>query len=280
MYLVTGATGNVGSEVVNQLLAQGERVRVFTRNAAKVAHWGDRVEVAVGDFGKPETFAQAIKGVKSVFIVNGGPDLETFKRVIATAQADGKPRIVFLSSVLAATPELKIGKIHKDKEDTIREAGLDGKFVRAGGFMSNSYQWIGSIKADGAVYNALGDRRFPPIAPEDIAAVAVKALTENLRGEIFEVTGGELVSVAEETNILSKILGKPLRCLDVPTEAAVQGMIRNGIPAGVAAAVGESFQAFREGRSGSEMKDTVERLTGKRPMTFEGWAKKHAHRFA
>ncbi|MDX6458008.1 MAG: hypothetical protein QOE55_1705, partial [Acidobacteriaceae bacterium] len=59
MYLVTGATGNVGREVVSQLLAQGQKVRVFSRDAAKVAQWGDRVEVAIGDFTHPETFAQA-----------------------------------------------------------------------------------------------------------------------------------------------------------------------------------------------------------------------------
>lgn len=280
MYLVTGATGNVGSEVVSQLLAQGEKVRVFTRDAAKVTHWGDRVEVAVGDFSKPETFAKAVKGVKGVFIVNGGPDLETFKRLMATAQADGKPKIVFLSSITAATPELKIGKIHKDKEDAVREAGLDGKFLRAGGFMSNTYQWIGSIKAEGIVYNAFGSTQFPPVAPEDIAAVAVKTLTQNLPGEIFDVTGGEMLNVEEESGILAKILGRPLRCVDVPMEVAVQGLIRSGVPAELAAAVGESFQAFRERRSGSEMKDTVERLTGRRPMTFEAWARKHAARFA
>ena len=63
MYLVTGATGNVGSEVVGQLLAKGQKVRVFTRDAAKVAHWGNRVEVATGDFTRPETFAQALSDV-------------------------------------------------------------------------------------------------------------------------------------------------------------------------------------------------------------------------
>lgn len=280
MYLVTGATGNVGSEVVNQLLAEGEKVRVFVRDAATVAHWGNRVEVAIGDFSKPETFAKAIKGVKGVFIVNGGPNLETFKRLMATAQADGKPKIVFLSSITAATPELKIGKIHKDKEDAVRDAGLEGKFLRAGGFMSNTYQWIGSIKSEGVVYNAFGNAQFPPVAPEDIAAVAVKALTRNLPGEIFDVTGGEFLSVEEEAGILARILGRPLRCVDVSMEVAVQGLIRSGVPAELAAAVGESFQAFRERRSVSEMKDTVERLTGRRPMTFEAWAQKHATRFA
>lgn len=212
--------------------------------------------------------------------MNGGPNLETFERLMATAEADGKPKIVFLSSITAATPELKIGKIHKDKEDAIRKAGLEGKFLRAGGFMSNTYQWIGSIKAESVIYNGFGNTQFPPVAPEDIEAVAVKALTQNLQGEVLDVTGGQMLNVEEEAGILAKILGRPLRCVDVPMEVAVEGLIRSGVPAELAAAVGESFQAFRERRSGSEMKDTVERLTGKRPMTFEAWARKHATRFA
>ena len=69
MYLITGASGNVGSEVVSQLLAEGKKVRVFTRDAAKVAQWGDQVEVATGDLTSPETFAKAVSGVDGVFIM-------------------------------------------------------------------------------------------------------------------------------------------------------------------------------------------------------------------
>ena len=79
MYLVTGATGNVGREVVSQLLTKGQKVRVFTRDAAKVAHWGNRVEVATGDFTRPETFAQALSGVDGVFIMNGALDGGVFQ---------------------------------------------------------------------------------------------------------------------------------------------------------------------------------------------------------
>ena len=64
MYLVTGATGNVGREVVSQLLAQGQKVRVFTRDAAKVAQWGDRVEVTIGDFTHPEPSRKQSQGSK------------------------------------------------------------------------------------------------------------------------------------------------------------------------------------------------------------------------
>jgi uncharacterized protein YbjT (DUF2867 family) len=280
MYLVTGATGNVGSQVVAQLLDRKEKVRVFVRDPGKVAHWGDRVEVAIGDFEKPDTFARAIAGVEGGFLMNGGPDREPFRQLIAAARAQGEPRIVFLSTLLAGAPEFQIGKLHKDKEDAIRESGLPGKFIRPGGFMTNSYQWIGTIKAEGVVYNAMGTGKFAPIAPEDIAAVVVKALTvPSLSDEVFELTGSQLLSVPEQVSILADVLGKPIRCVDVPTETAIQGLIRAGIPAQVAAAVGQSFKAIRDGRA-IAVKNTVERVTGNQPKTFEAWAREHASRFA
>ena len=279
MYLVTGATGNVGSEVVDGLLKKGQKVRVFTRDAARVAKWGDMVEVAAGDFGQPETFAQAVDGVEGVFMMNGTLDGELFRRLMSIAKAKGGPRIVFLSSLFAGDPNSPIGRLHKDKEDAIRKAGLTGKFVRAGGFMTNSYQWIGTIKTEGTVYNALGDGKTAVIAPEDIAAVAVEALTApSLSEEIFEVTGSVLLSVPEQVRLLAQVLGKSIRCIEVPTEAAVQGIIRNGVPAEVAAAVGQSFEAIRDGRA-TFVKDTVARVTGNPPMTFEAWAEAHASRF-
>src|SRR5258708_7302114 len=171
MYLVTGATGNVGSEVVKQLLAKGQKVRVFTRDAAKVAHWGDRVEVAIGDFTSPETFAKAVAGVEGVFIMNGPLDGGIFRQLIAATKAQGSPRVVFLSSLFAGSPESQIGQLHKDKEDVIRASGLPGRFIRAGAFMTNAYQWLGKIKAEGVVYNAMGAGKVAPIAAEDIAAV-------------------------------------------------------------------------------------------------------------
>jgi uncharacterized protein YbjT (DUF2867 family) len=280
MYLVTGATGNVGSEVVARLVADGEQVRVFTRDPGKVAHWGDRVQAATGDFGEPESFARAIAGAEGAFLMNGGLAAESFRRLVAAAKAQGNPRIVFLSTILATTPEFQIGRLHKDKEDTIRESGLPGTFLRPGAFMTNAYQWIGTIKAEGVVYNPMGTGKAAPIAPDDIAAVAVKALTTpGLAGEAFELTGGELLSVPEQVKILADVLGKPIRCVDVPTETAVQGLVRAGLPGHVAAAVGQSFEAVRDGRA-ADLRDTVERVTGRRPKTFEAWAREHASRFA
>jgi uncharacterized protein YbjT (DUF2867 family) len=280
MYLVTGATGNVGSEVVAHLLADGEKVRVFTRDPSKVAHLGDRVQIATGDFGEPDTFARAIAGAKGAFLMNGGPDVESFRRLVAAAKAQGNPRIVFLSTNLVTQPDLQIGRHHKDKEDAIRESGLPGTFLRPDAFMTNAYRWIGTIKSEGVVYNPMGTFKAAPIAPDDIAAVAVKALTTpSLADEVFELTGGELLSVADQVEILADVLGKPIRCVDVPTETAVQDLVRAGLPAQVAAAVGQIYEAVRDGGA-SGLRDTVGRVTGRQPKTFEAWAREHASRFA
>lgn len=280
IYLVTGATGNVGSEVVSQLLARGERTRVFTRDPEKVAHLRDRTEVVAGDFGKPDSFAQAVRGVEAVFVMTQSPDQEAFARLMDRAKAAGQPRIVFLSSLAAAQPQLHIGRLHKEKEDAIRETGLAAKFVRPGGFMSNTYQWIGTINSEGVVYNPMGDARFPPIAPEDIASVAVEALVNPaLAGDVFELTGGESLSFPDQVRILAKVLDRPIRCVDIPVETAVGAFIRQGIPEPIARAVGESYAAVRDGRIVA-FTDTVEKITGHKPMTFEAWARKHAARFA
>src|SRR5882724_5998836 len=120
MYLVTGATGHVGSEVVAQLLASGQKVRVFTRDVSKVAHWAGRVQVAAGDFRIPETFARASDDVEAIFLMNGNQDPQTFARFVAAA--NGTPRIVFLSTILADTPQMEVGQLHKHMEDAIRSS--------------------------------------------------------------------------------------------------------------------------------------------------------------
>jgi uncharacterized protein YbjT (DUF2867 family) len=277
--VVTGATGNVGSEIVEDLLARGFRPRVFTRDTAKVERWGDRVEAAAGDFQKPDTFARAVSGAEAVFLMSQSPDQQAFARLIDAVKASGQPRIVFLSSLAAKQPELQIGVLHKQKEETIRTSGLPATFVRPGGFMSNVYQWIASISAEGVVYNPMGDTRFPPIAPEDIAAVAFKSLIDPALSEkTFELTGGELLSVPEQVEILAKVLGKPIRCVDITVETAIENMTRAGLPAPLARAVGESYRSVRDGGI-LGVTDTVEKVTGAKPMTFESWARKHAARF-
>ena len=280
MYLVTGATGNVGKELVDQLLASEQKVRVFVRDPGKVAHWRDRVEVAQGDFDDADSFGRAAAGTDGAFLMNGAAEVGTFPQLVETAAKQKVPRVVFLSSLFASLPGVQIGKVHAEKESAIRRAGIGGYFLRAGGFMSNALQWAPSIKAQGVVFNPTGTGKIAPIAPEDIAAVAARLLVSpNGAEESPEITGTELLTVAEQVEILSKTLGKPIRSMDVPAEAAIEGMKRNGLPSQLAAALGESIAVVRDGRA-EQATDAFERIMGRKPMTFAQWAEKHAGQFS
>ena len=79
IYLITGATGNVGSEVVAQLLGSGASARVLTRDPSKVASWAGRVEVVAGDYGDLGAFKEAVNGVDGVFLINQGADVNPFR---------------------------------------------------------------------------------------------------------------------------------------------------------------------------------------------------------
>jgi uncharacterized protein YbjT (DUF2867 family) len=280
MYLVTGATGNVGSNVVDQLLAEGEKVRVFTRDAAKVAHWGDRVQVALGDFTKPETYAAAVSGADGIFVMNIVTPIDSFRQFLEAAKTSGTPRIVFLSSLSAADSVNLVGKLHLEKEEAIHASGLPYALLRCGGFMSNAFGWLQTIKSESTVYNPMGSGKFAPIAPEDIATVAVHSLrSPQLSAETYNLTGGQLIDTPQQVEILSRLIHRPLRVVDITTETAVENMVRSGIPAPIATGVAKSFESIRDGKAAMAT-DTVAQLTGCPPLTFEDWATRHVDKFA
>jgi uncharacterized protein YbjT (DUF2867 family) len=280
MYLVTGATGNVGSNVVNQLLAQGEEVRVFAHDAAKAAHSSDRVQIALGDFTKPETYAAAVSGVEGIFLMNITTPIDSFRQLLQAAKASGNPRIAFLSSISAADPVTLVGKLHLEKEEAISESGLPYALLRCGGFMSNAFGWLQTIKSESTVYNPMGSGQYAPIAPEDIAAVAVHALrSSQLSAETYNLTGGQLIDTPQQVEILSRLINRPLHIVDITTETATENMIRSGIPEPIATGVAKSFESIRAGKAAMAT-NTVAQLTGRPPLTFEDWATRHVDKFA
>jgi len=279
MYLIVGATGNVGSEVVAQLLGAEKQVRVFTRDASKVSHLNGHLEVVVGDLMETDTFAKAVAGVEGVFLMNGPLEGEAFRRLIDATKASGNPRVVFLSTLFAAYPDSLIGQLHKDKEDVIRASGLSHSFVRAGNFMTNTFQWLETIKSEGVVYNATGEAKTAPVAPQDIAAVAVQALTKPDAPEILEVTGGELLTVPEQVDILSRVTGQPIRVVEINSQQAEQGLLKAGLPLFMAKAVAGCYEEIRNGKV-AFVRDAVQNAKGALPVTYAKWVESQRSQLA
>src|SRR3954454_23127715 len=123
-----------------------------------------------------------------------------------------------------------MGHWHHEREQLIQGAGLPATFLRATGFMTNAFDWLPTIRAGGYVLDPIGPGRFAPIDPADIAAVAALTLTEREHeGAAYTLTGEELLTVAEQVQILGAAIGRALRVQEAATpEEAVRARFPNG----------------------------------------------------
>jgi len=279
MYLVTGASGNVGSRVLAELQKEGKRIRVLTSDPKKAATFGDGVDVVVGGLGQADAIKKALSDVSHIFLMNRGLTDEALVDLLQIAHGNECKRIVFLSSIAAKLAELTLGKLHLQQEQRIFASPIQARIVRATAFMSNTLQWAESIKTQGAVFNPMGDGSFAPIAPEDIAAFATRLLVDDGDYEdVSSITGPELLTASKQIATLSEILGIPIQRIDITDQQAIEQIMRAGFPRQMAPAVAEVYGAVRAGSS-AELLHTFELVMGNSPRTFATWAQENKARF-
>src|SRR6202451_4243982 len=212
-HLITGATGDVGSRVVEGLLKRNIRPRVLVRSAAKARSlFGERVDVFVGDLSEPASMRDALKGAVTIYLVNVGPEIPRRDESAAVlAKEEGVTRIIKLSS-LDVEHGLAIGAWHEKGEAAIRATGVPYTFVRPTGFMSNLLAWAHSIKTEKIVKSSTADGRRPFIHSEDIAAVSVEALVSaSYVGQSLSITGPDSLTFGEATAMIAEAIGEPLK---------------------------------------------------------------------
>jgi uncharacterized protein YbjT (DUF2867 family) len=281
MILVTGATGTVGSEVVAQLLAAGQPVRVLTRHPEKAARYASNVEIAQGDLADPESLTAAFAGVDKVFLLATGLDLPKLEaNAVEAAKKAGVKHIVKLSAAGAEIePGITLGRWHRESEKNLEESGIAWTILRPGAFSSNTLNWAGSIKSQGMVFHVTGNGKTTPIDPRDIAAVAVAALTTpGHERKIYALTGPEALSTAEQVAKISTAIGKPIQAIDTPEAAARSGMLAQGMPHPLVEAVLELMALIRAGYGG-ETTNAVEEVLGRKARTFDAWLQDHVTAF-
>jgi uncharacterized protein YbjT (DUF2867 family) len=279
-YLITGATGEVGSRVVGLLLQQGIRPRVFVRDAAKAKmRFGDRVDIFTGDLADSARMRTALERADSLFLLNSGPRIPVLDALAAAAAKDaGVGHIVKLSSI-DVEKHLAIGAWHEQGEAAIRLSGIPFTFVRPTGFMSNLLAWAPSIKAEGVVRTSTGDGRRAFIHSDDIAAVVERALvTRNYLGESLAITGPEALSFAEAATKIGTAIGKPVSFQAISDEEASRRFAATGESVEVTEAHAALWRAIREGRL-AMVTEQVQRVLGRDPISLDTWAKENAAAF-
>ncbi|WP_084962765.1 NAD(P)H-binding protein [Thermoactinospora rubra] len=273
--LVTGATGNVGGEVVRALLRAGAPVKALVRAPRDLL---DGVEQVVGDLNRPETLGAALEGVRGVFLLPGYDDmpgqLEQMRRA-------GVTRVVLLSglSTVAKDTDNAVSAYMIRSETAVRESGLEWTFLRPSAFMSNTLRWLPQLRDGDVVRDAFGGVPVANVDPYDIAAVAAEALLRpGHSGRIYPLSGPEALLPAERLAVLGRVLGRDLRFVALSDEEARAQMTADGVPPQYI----EAFFGFYSAGTLDESRvyTTVEDVTGRPPRTFEEWARAHASEFA
>lgn len=269
MIVVAGATGNVGREVVRQLVEAGEPVRALVRDPAKAPAG---VPAAAGDLTDPSSLRPALTGATALFLLSGySPDIFT------EAHKAGVRRVVLMSGGSAETGDRTnaVARYMIETEDALRSSDLAWTMVRPRMFMTNALQWVPQVNA-GVVRAPWPDVASAVIDPADIAAVAAKALaSDEHEGREYPVTGPEALRPGDRVRILAEVLGRELRYEAQPDDEARAEMLTQ-MPEQY---VDAFFSFYADGKlDEATVFPTVEQVTGRPPRTFAEWVRANADR--
>ncbi|WP_329582707.1 NAD(P)H-binding protein [Streptomyces sp. NBC_01361] len=279
MILVTGATGTVGRELVRRF-PSGLRVRLMTRDPARVTGMPVTVETVAADHGDPQSLARALAGVGTAFLVTNRIAGDDDARFVRAASKAGVRRLVKLSAAAVLDPDADdlITRWQRANEELLRASGMEWTLLRPRAFMSNSLSWVPSIRSERVVRTLHGTSANACVDPRDIAEVAVRVLTEEEHaGKAYTLTGPEAITAAEQTDQLGRLLGIPLRFEELTPDEARDGLAKRW-PAPVVQALLESAERQRSGAKAG-VDDTVRAVTGRRAGTFGAWARDHLAAF-
>lgn len=268
--LVTGATGKSGSRVVRQLRARGLPVRAAARGGEHVFDWTDS-----------GTWDAALEGARSAYLVQLD-ETKLVRPFVELAVEHGLQRIVLASGrglddpgYATDTTGMLDGLL--DSEAAVRESGLEWTISRPGWFAQNFSEgfFADAIRA-GEVRLPTGDGAASFIDAEDIAAVVVAALTEDGHsGQVYEVSGGEALTLAQAVATISEAAGREIRYVPLSVDDFIAELVEQGLSRDDAQAYADMVEPIRAGAD-AYLSDGVQRALGRPPRTFAEFAESTA----
>lgn len=278
--LVTGATGNVGSALINTL-----RQSVRAADVVAAVHAGGRAVDGVAsrtvDFADVGSLQNAMDGIGTLFLLLplAEPMVSWTKNAVDAAKKAGVKHIVRLSGVGAeSNSPYVILSTHGEADDYVKASGLAYTILQPVSFMQNFVNYNShSIKQDGAFYQAQADGKVSFIDVRDIGDVAA-AIVQNPtphRNKTYTLTGPQALSNEEVALKISDAIGAPVNYINVPPEAAIQAMQNMGMPQWTVDALASLNELIRKGHS-SQVTGDVSTVLGRPARNFGDFAKEHA----
>jgi len=283
MILITGATGNVGTELVKRLARRGEKVRAFVRRGSTRGVLPVRgVEFVEGDFSQPASFLPALAGIDRLFLLI--PSREHVERqqkeFVDAAKQSGVRQIAKLSQLGAnEKARARFPRYHGAVESYIVKSGIGYTFLRPNLFMQALLNFRSAIASAGVLYAPAGNSRVSIVDVRDIAAVAERILTEpGHEGKVYDITGPEALTHGEMAATLSHRLGRTIKHVDIAPTAFREALLSVGLPHWQVEGVVEDYEQYRNGEA-SAIASTVRDVTGEGARTFGPFAEEYAMKF-
>ena len=274
--LILGATGNIGSYLVEQLAEAGHRVRVLVRDRQKAERIAALATPVLADLARPESLAPAFEGAERVFVLAPtSPETESLERnAIDAALAAGAKRIVYVSNILAAEGD-PVDHYHAQGKHERRLASLnvESTILRPTRFMTHTpFVWSSVLERGLLLEGGAGRRTVVDTA--DVAAVALKALTEDgHEGQRYDLTSDDYFTAGELAEILSRALGREVAVFEGGVDALRAALLESGAPADYAPLMAGYSERVAAGRF--ERTDTLGRLLGRPPRSYAQWLERN-----
>jgi uncharacterized protein YbjT (DUF2867 family) len=282
MILVTGATGTVGRPLVEALAGAGTAVRAVTRDP-RAAGLPTGVQVVTGDPGRPETLAESLRGVTSLFLHPRAAGAAA-AGLLALARERGVRRVVVLSAINvdddpAEQPSRFQGDRNKEAEEAAVASGLDWVSLRSASFAANTLITLApQVRAGDVVRGPYAGFAEPLIDETDLARVAARALSDpGLTGRKLRLTGPRSLSHEELVSVIGEVTGRPLRYEEIPAGAYAAAMTERGLPRPFVDAL---LARYARGVGPAEaVTDEVAAILGRPARTYAEWVAEHGAAF-
>jgi uncharacterized protein YbjT (DUF2867 family) len=274
MILVTGASGQVGRNVLEEVLKTGKPVKAMYRSAKDARSTPAGVESVIADFADKATLTKALAGIDTIYLVCSPiPQLvELESNVIDACKHAGVGHVVLNSAVGAGDYPKSFPSWHRKVEDKLKASGLQYAIFRPNSFMQNIVAYMApSIRSQGAFYSAMGGAKISLIDVRDIAAIVAKALTSPaaFAGKAIDLNGPEAFSYAEIAAKISQVAGRTVQFVDIPEAAQRKSMLDLGMPEWQVNALLELQQYYTVAGKGAEVTPPIKDFLGRAPKTLD-----------
>lgn len=276
MYLVTGASGQLGRLIIKSLQKRGiasNEIIAAVRTPAKVQDLADEgVVVRQADYTDPASLAEAFKGVKRAVLVSSsevGQRFEQHSNVINAAKSEGIELLAYTSLLNADTSPLALAQEHKATEALLNSVGLPHTLLRNSWYLENYTDNLVSTLEHNAVLGAAKDGKYSAASRKDYAeAAAVVITSQDQAGKTYELAGDSAFTLTEYAAKVSDLTGKTISYVNQSEQDFANSLIQIGLPEGFAKILADSDTGASNGALFDDSK-TLSTLIGRGTTTVD-----------